>query len=565
MPSYVINVDRGPISNQIADKIEASVSKVMDYLGQFLSWRGTMQIQVNVRTHSQAIDEDYRHRYGPDPTKYPDGLIPSIVDYTGEGRDQKTVATQKAITGNDHNRGNADAGFTVYLGEDGSVKIYGRPAYFDGGATYTNHSPNPAETFDFDSVALHEILHGFGFAIHSGQFKSFLISDGDNVRFVSPEVQNLLGQGIPFLKDQDHYGTTPYWPAQRGGPIQSGVMFISGDYDGNRFFLGAADLAVLQSLGWDVIYDGPMPIVDVDDRLVVRLGELGETHYGNAGGEAIFGGRGDDRIVLDNAATSGLANGNDYVDGAAGFDTVVYGGMRADYTFHEARGMVVVANSTNMLHGMDALVNIERLDFSDHSYNLLVSAIARGVDAKVIDTLVDFYIAYFNRVPDAGGIAYWIEQYQNGKSLDEIAAEFYEAGVYYRAITGYSADMPLADFIGVLYKNVLGRGGDAAPDQGEIDYWLNEVAHGAVTREELTQRFLNDARLFYDDPEVGFVPLLLDNKLAFGKLHAITFGIDYLSAEDAITRTVELAGAVNPDDFDEAVSLIGLGSDNYIA
>ncbi len=124
-------------------------------------------------------------------------------------------------------------------------------------------------------------------------------------------------------------------------------------------------------------------------------------------------------------------------------------------------------------------------------------------------------------MPEATGLTYWINELSNGKNLSQISREFYNAGIQFSSVTGYSAEMSNTDFIGTIYKNVLGRSGVTAPNAQELDYWNLEISSGATTRETLISRMLSDARAFKGDPTWGFVSDLLDNKVAFGKIHAV--------------------------------------------
>jgi hypothetical protein len=71
--------------------------------------------------------------------------------------------------------------------------------------------------------------------------------------------------------------------------------------------------------------------------------------------------------------------------------------------------------------------------------------------------LQELYVAFFNRVPDADGLEYWIGQYQGGQGINQIAEAFYNAGAQYSSLTEFSATMSNSDFVNVIYQNVLGR------------------------------------------------------------------------------------------------------------
>ena len=50
--------------------------------------------------------------------------------------------------------------------------------------------------------------------------------------------------------------------------------------------------------------------------------------------------------------------------------------------------------------------------------------------------------------------------------------------------------MSNADFVKVVYKNVLGRSGTTAPPEADVTYWANQIATGADTRGSLINTML---------------------------------------------------------------------------
>ena len=83
-----------------------------------------------------------------------------------------------------------------------------------------------------------------------------------------------------------------------------------------------------------------------------------DTIDGGAGRDTIDGGRGNDRI------TGG--RGNDAMDGGLGWDTAIYSGKKADYTItHNADNSITVLNLAGGADGVDVLLNVEALQFSD--------------------------------------------------------------------------------------------------------------------------------------------------------------------------------------------------------
>ena len=272
------------------------------------------------------------------------------------------------------------------------------------------------------------------------------------------------------------------------------------------------------------------------------------------GPDSIFAGDGNDLIFVG-------GTGGNTIDGGAGTDTVVYAGALTDHQItRSANGSIKVSGSGSATTSADVLTNVETIQFSDYTVTTNMSAKAATLSAATINNLVDLYVAYFNRVPEASGLSYWIDQVAAGKSLTQVSKDFYSAGLQFSAITGYSATQSNTDFITTVYKYVLGRS-DAAgngPTSSDIAYWNGQITSGAVSKDGLIARFLSDARTFSGDPTWGWVTTLLNNKDSFGIYHAITLGLDYASPDQAIAQTVALVGLITPTSTDAAVKALGL-------
>ena len=100
------------------------------------------------------------------------------------------------------------------------------------------------------------------------------------------------------------------------------------------------------------------------------------------------------------------------------------------------------------------------------------------------------YRASFDREPDFGGATYWISIWNSGATLEEIAFQFaFSAEFKLR----YGDDLTNAQFLAVVYQNVLGRDFD----QEGFDYWLNLLETGQLGRAgaiqwiSLGQEFIN--------------------------------------------------------------------------
>lgn len=125
--------------------------------------------------------------------------------------------------------------------------------------------------------------------------------------------------------------------------------------------------------------------------------------------------------------------------------------------------------------GSDTLSNVERLRFSD--INLAFDSAA----GQIAGSAYRIYKAAFDRAPDLGGLGYWIDQLDNGGSLQTAASGFIHSAEFESLYGANSSDTL---FVTKLYNNVLDRN----PDQGGYDYWLGQMSNG-MTRESVLINF----------------------------------------------------------------------------
>lgn len=116
--------------------------------------------------------------------------------------------------------------------------------------------------------------------------------------------------------------------------------------------------------------------------------------------------------------------------------------------------------------GLDTLFNVERVLFAGSAL-----AFDAGGGAGQIYRL---YQAAFDRVPDLGGLGYWIAQRDKGTSLDAIAAGF-AASAEFHAMMGETPSG--AEVAAQLYQHVLHR----APDAAGLAYWTDVLGSRPAT------------------------------------------------------------------------------------
>ena len=92
------------------------------------------------------------------------------------------------------------------------------------------------------------------------------------------------------------------------------------------------------------------------------------------------------------------------------------------------------------------------------------------------------YRAYFDRVPDEGGLRYWSTIYSAGElNLNEIS-EYFATSPEFNALYG---DVDNETFVELIYVNVLKR----PNDEGGKNYWLGFLNNGTLTRGALMSYF----------------------------------------------------------------------------
>jgi hypothetical protein len=247
---------------------------------------------------------------------------------------------------------------------------------------------------------------------------------------------------------------------------------------------------------------------------------------------------------------------NMYIDGGLGFDVVKFGFNLSGVT---QLTISLLDNNTVLLNSKGvatwAMHQVDSLAFNDYTVNLHIKQNAAGISKSALNDLIDIYVAYFNRIPEADGLNYWIGQYKAGMSLNQIGDAFYSAAIAYPQLTGYNVDMSNADFINNIYRNALGRTDGA--DAGGLEYWTGQLVAG-VSRGDMVQNILISAHTFKGKETFGWVADLLDNKIAVGYQFAVDWGLGYVTSEEAIINGMKIAALITPTNIQEALNLIGI-------
>jgi hypothetical protein len=115
--------------------------------------------------------------------------------------------------------------------------------------------------------------------------------------------------------------------------------------------------------------------------------------------------------------------------------------------------------------------------------------------------VTDLYLTFFNRIPESGGLTYWLSQLSGGSSRDMVMYFFMFSSEFNDYMEGlYSDTSTRAEIYAVVdfYRGILNR----LPDDGGYIYWLNRfraaqcIGSAAVTTEVETV-----SSLFFSSPE----------------------------------------------------------------
>lgn len=467
-----------------------------------------------------------------------------------------------------------NAGNTNYAFNDAPGQFYFQTIWDGGGTNSITYTGNTSSTIDlrpgYGSYIGNAVYVNDRYGNHLHQIKNVGIAYGTSITSAT-----VIGSGNNSITGNDLGDTLV------GG---SGIDTISGGSgddsisggDGNDVLDGGAgndtfDWGDNDRYGNDTMYGGPgndaYVLNSIDDRII---------EYGNEGNDTIWApfsysianlpnienlkGFGTANLTLvgnDAANVLSGSTGNDVLIGGAGNDTAVYASKISNFSIAKTAAGQTVTDKTGV-DGTDTLASIETIQFSDLSINTMMAAKAATISGSQLQSIVELYIAYFNRVPDASGLSYWIDQFKGGQTLEQIGSSFYNAAIQYSSLTGYTSTMSNADFVRLIYGNVLGRSGSNAPATNDVNYWANNIATGQDTRGTLIDTMLHSAHTFKNDKTWGWVADLLDNKVIVGEKFAVNMGLTYAAGTDSITNGMAIAAAITPTDMAAAIKLIGV-------
>lgn len=121
----------------------------------------------------------------------------------------------------------------------------------------------------------------------------------------------------------------------------------------------------------------------------------------------------------------------------------------------------------------EILRNVEKLNYREPGS--VIADLRLSADAASnVDPVARLYWAYFARVPDTGGLSYWIGKKRSGSTLARISDTFAASAEFKRRYGGLTN----TEFVELVYQNVLGR----TADSGGLSYWTKQLNTKAIGR-----------------------------------------------------------------------------------
>ena len=518
--------------SEVAANLKAALATFSDfanvkfnYLGQFVDPTQAARAgsEVNLSLDSEwaffSAENQWARAFFPAPSY-------SQTPYTGAAGDVYLNINSAANTLPSYNPGSA--GWFLLLHELGHSLGLKHP-HDDGGTGRPTLSDIGFDSLDMDWATIMSYNDdAFANLVEWDPATPMVLDVLALQHLYGPNTSTHAGMSIHVLKDQDMYSTL--WDA-------SGTDTLTLSLATEGWTLHLPDIQLSTSVSTLVGLAAPTQdlATSVPTTLTWLLGDM----------ENVWGSLYDD-VVHSNR----LRN---EIDGGGGVDQVVYAGDLSAFQIKRTSTGIEV---TDRAGTTDTLKNVERLVFDDMGLNLTVKATASTLPTSTVARIMELYIAFFNRTPDADGLEYWIGQARQGLSIDRIAETFYAAGTQYAALTGFSSTMRDADFVNVIYRNVLGRPEGA--DAGGLQHWTQALQSGASSRGTLVSTILTAAHGFKGDATWGWVANLLSNKVTVANTLAVDWGLNFSSPEKAITQGMAIAAAITPTDSTSAIELMGL-------
>jgi hypothetical protein len=275
-------------------------------------------------------------------------------------------------------------------------------------------------------------------------------TEGADVVRVTASTQLNKDPGAPvILMDADSQGADLIMQADTGRVV------VAGGGDDSIVAVGTGNVTVETGGGNDTVLTG-----DGQDQVTVTGSGDSSVNTGNGddtlkitgdGNVTVNAGTGDDVIVVASEQGSATVRGGD------GFDRVQMDDTRDNHTFTIDDNGILVMNSAPT-----QLDDVEIVEFNNGE------TVIADSDAK--SNVARLYEVLFDREGDIDGLKYWMNEADEGASINQIAGAFEDSEEFQNEFGNDSDEQ----FVNKLYDYMAGR--DA--DQEGFNYWMDSLADG---------------------------------------------------------------------------------------
>ncbi len=335
---------------------------------------------------------------------------------------------------------------------------YGSPSYFvtvgDKAMFRANDAVNGYELWASDGTAegttlVKDIRPGT-----DGGYPEELLAFGGKVLFRANDAVN--GQEL-WITDGTAEGTTlvkDIYPGTNGGyPYELAAV-------GNRVLFQATDGVIGHELWSFTFPDTTAPVVTITtsgDNVAVGKSLTAAFTCSDEGGS---------NIATCTATLNGVA-----ITNGASISTAAVGVKTLKVTATDGAGNTTTKTITIKVVAAPV---VEKDNPRELKGDYAASSGAPGSVARM-------YMAVFNRQPDAGGHAFWVQHSVKDLTMWEIA-DYFASSEEFAATYD---DLDNGDFVALLYTNVMGRTGETSGHE----YWTSLLDNGTLTRGGVTLQF----------------------------------------------------------------------------
>jgi Ca2+-binding RTX toxin-like protein len=159
------------------------------------------------------------------------------------------------------------------------------------------------------------------------------------------------------------------------------------------------------------------------------------------------------------------------------------------------------------------------------------------LETVVQNQIIAVYVATFGRVPDADGLAYWVNHViSDNWDIEMVAQSMFDSQ---EVALAYPADLSSSDFIDAIYNNVL----DRDPDVSGKSYWVKELDNNIISKEKMILAVINGATA--GDKQ------LIDNKVELGQYFTLNMGCNDIDLSKSIIKNITYDTATVKEAIDQ--------------